>query len=112
MVRPPYLQIFYNIWPLISIQFSDFFYFNYYSVISSVLKLPSAATLGYDPLWFAMMFIVVMQTSFLTPPFAYSIFYLKGMAPPEVNTGHIYRGVVPFIILQFIGVALPALFPQ
>lgn len=76
------------------------------------LFTPIAATLGYDPLWFAMMFIVVMQTSFLTPPFAYSIFYLKGIAPPEVTTGHIYRGVMPFIVLQFIGVALLALFPQ
>lgn len=81
-------------------------------MIAVPLFTPIANALGYDPLWFAMMFIVVMQTSFLTPPFAYSIFYLKGIAPPEVTTGHIYRGVVPFIVLQFAGVALLALFPQ
>jgi len=81
-------------------------------MIAVPLFTPIADTLGYNPLWFAMMFIVVMQTSFLTPPFAYSIFYLKGIAPPEVTTGHIYRGVVPFIILQGVGLLLLALFPQ
>ncbi len=81
-------------------------------MIAVPLFTPIAAALGYDPLWFAMMFIVVMQTSFLTPPFAYAIFYLKGIAPPEVTTGHIYRGIVPFIILQWIGVFLLAAFPK
>ncbi|MCL4462397.1 MAG: TRAP transporter large permease subunit [Firmicutes bacterium] len=73
---------------------------------------PIAVALGLNPIWFAMMVIVIMQTSFLTPPFAYSIFYLKGIAPPEVQTADIYRGVVPFIILQFIGIGLLAIFPQ
>ncbi len=81
-------------------------------MIAVPLFTPIAAQMGYDPIWFAMMFIVVMQTSFLTPPFAYAIFYLKGIAPPEVTTGDIYRGVVPFIILQVVGVALLAMFPQ
>lgn len=81
-------------------------------MIAVPLFTPIAAALGYDPLWFAMMFIVVMQTSFLTPPFAYAIFYLKGIAPPEVKTTHIYRGVIPFIVLQFIGIILLAIFPR
>jgi TRAP-type mannitol/chloroaromatic compound transport system permease large subunit len=76
------------------------------------LFTPIAAALGLNPIWFAMMVIVIMQTSFLTPPFAYSIFYLKGIAPPEVQTADIYRGVIPFILLQFIGIALLAIFPQ
>lgn len=76
------------------------------------LFTPIAAALGLNPLWFAMMVIVIMQTSFLTPPFAYAIFYLKGIAPPEVETKDIYKGVVPFILLQFTGIALLSIFPQ
>jgi len=81
-------------------------------MIAVPLFTPIAAGLGLDPLWFGMMLVVVMQTSFLTPPFAYAIFYLKGIAPPEVETMHIYRGVVPFIILQIIGIGLLVIFPQ
>ena len=72
---------------------------------------PIAVKLGFDPVWFALMNIVVLQTSFLTPPFAYTIFYLKGVAPPEVTLNHIYRGVVPFILLMLVAVALFAIFP-
>lgn len=73
---------------------------------------PIAVKLGFDPIWFAIMNIVVMQTSFLTPPFAYSIFYLKGIAPPEMNLMHIYKGVIPFIIIILITVVLLTVFPQ
>jgi TRAP-type mannitol/chloroaromatic compound transport system permease large subunit len=73
---------------------------------------PIAIKLGFDPIWFALMNIVVLQTSFLTPPFAYTIFYLKGVAPPEVTLNHIYRGVVPFILLILVAVALFAVFPD
>jgi tripartite ATP-independent transporter DctM subunit len=76
------------------------------------LFTPIAANLGVDAIWFAMMIIIVMQTSFLTPPFAYSIFYLKGIAPPEVTTWDIYRGVFPFILIQLLGVILFYNFPQ
>jgi tripartite ATP-independent transporter DctM subunit len=81
-------------------------------MIAVPLFTPIAAGLGLNPLWFGMMLVVVMQTSFLTPPFAYAIFYLKGIAPPEVETMHIYRGIIPFIMLQLLGVALCAIFPQ
>jgi len=80
-------------------------------MIAVPLFTPIAAQLGYNPVWFAMMNIVVMQTSFLTPPFAYSIFYLKGVAPPEIKLGHIYKGVVPFILLMLLGVAILSAFP-
>lgn len=73
---------------------------------------PIAAKLGFDPLWFAMLVCVNLQMSFLSPPFAYSMFYLKGIAPPEVTMGDIYRGVVPFIGLQIIGLTLCLVFPQ
>jgi TRAP-type mannitol/chloroaromatic compound transport system permease large subunit len=73
---------------------------------------PIAITLGFDPIWFALMNIIVLQTSFLTPPFAYTIFYLKGVAPPEITLNHIYKGVVPFILLILVAVALFAIFPD
>ncbi|MEE9911659.1 MAG: TRAP transporter large permease subunit [Deltaproteobacteria bacterium] len=73
---------------------------------------PIALKLGFDPIWFALMNIVVLQTSFLTPPFAYTIFYLKGVAPPEITLNHIYKGVVPFILLMLVAVAIFAIFPN
>jgi len=73
---------------------------------------PIIPKLGFDPLWFAVVFAVCLQTSFLTPPFAPSIFYLKGVAPPEVQLHHIFKGVIPFIVLQLIGLALVIIFPQ
>jgi TRAP-type mannitol/chloroaromatic compound transport system permease large subunit len=75
---------------------------------------PIGAELGFDKLWFAMMICVNLQTSFLTPPFAYAIFYLRGAADPSlgVTTGDIIRGVFPFIFLILIALALLIIFPQ
>ena len=72
---------------------------------------PIAAELGFDPVWFAVMVMVNLQISFLTPPFAYSIFYLKGITPPEVRTTDIYRGVLPFVGMQVVALLLCVLFP-
>lgn len=74
--------------------------------------IPVAIKLGFNPLWFGLLICVNLQMSFLTPPFAYSIFFLKGVAPPEVSTPDIYRGVIPFVILQMIGLIVCILFPQ
>jgi tripartite ATP-independent transporter DctM subunit len=65
-----------------------------------------------DPLWFALVVCVNLQMSFISPPFAYSIFYLKGVAPPEVQMVDIIKGVFPFLALQAIGLALVIIFPQ
>jgi tripartite ATP-independent transporter DctM subunit len=72
---------------------------------------PIALDLGFNPLWFALLICTNLQMSFLTPPFAYSMFYLKGIAPDEVTMGHIYQGVFPFIGLQIIALALVIIFP-
>ena len=64
-----------------------------------------------DPAWVTIMIAVNLQTSFLTPPFGFALFYLRGVAPKEVTTGHIYRGVMPFVIIQVIGLAILALVP-
>ncbi len=75
---------------------------------------PIGDALGFDKLWFAMMICVNLQTSFLTPPFAYAIFYLRGAADPSlgVTTGDIIRGVFPFVILIVVALALLVIFPQ
>jgi tripartite ATP-independent transporter DctM subunit len=75
---------------------------------------PIGQALGFNKLWFAMMIIVNLQMSFLTPPFAYALFYLKGIVKPEwgIETGHIIRGVIPFILLIVVGLILCTLFPD
>ncbi len=75
---------------------------------------PAAAELGFDPIWFAMMVCINLQSSFMTPPFAYAIFYLKGAAPPElgITVGDIMRGVIPFVVLILVGIALCIAFPE
>lgn len=76
------------------------------------LITPVAAELGFDPVWFAVLVMVNLQISFLTPPFAYSIFYLKGIVPPYVSTTDIYKGVLPFVGLQIVAIILCMVFPQ
>ncbi len=66
---------------------------------------------GYNPVWFCILLAVNLQTSFLTPPFGFSLFYLKVVTPPEVSTGDIYRGVIPFVIFQLLGLAIIVFFP-
>jgi TRAP-type mannitol/chloroaromatic compound transport system permease large subunit len=76
------------------------------SVIVLPLITPTLIVMGHDPIWLGILIAINLQTSFLTPPFGFSLFYLRGAAPDEVTTMHIYRGVVPFIGLQAIGVIL------
>ncbi|HRP78208.1 MAG TPA: TRAP transporter large permease subunit [Aquamicrobium sp.] len=81
------------------------------SVILLPLIVPPLIMLGHDPIWLAVLIAVNLQTSFLTPPFGFSLFYLRSAAPPEVTTGMIYRGVAPFIGLQILAMALIWIFP-
>lgn len=73
---------------------------------------PIVRQLGFDPIWFGVLFSVTLQTSFLTPPFGYALFYLKGVAPANIKTTDIWWGALPFIVLQILGVGLLLLFPQ
>ena len=73
--------------------------------------MPIIQSLGHDPIWFCILFLVVLQTSYLTPPMAPSIFYLRGIAPPEITLRDMYRGVVPFIVLQVLTLGLVVAFP-
>lgn len=73
--------------------------------------IPIVRSLGFDPAWFCILFLIVIQTSYLTPPMAPAIFYLRGISPPEITLRHMFRGVVPFIILQLICLAIVAWYP-
>ncbi len=81
------------------------------SYIAVPLFLPIFAAAGVDMVWLAMMITVNLQTSFLTPPFGWALFFLRGVAPPEVSTRHIYLGVIPFVGLQILGIVLVFFFP-
>ena len=73
---------------------------------------PVLLAMGLDPVWLGVMIAINLQTSFLTPPFGFALFYLRGVAPPEVTTGAIYRGVAPFIAIQLLMLGLLAYWPQ
>jgi len=97
---------------MLSIMFLGFFIdFIEISYIVVPILLPIAHTIGLDPLWFAILIALNLQTSFLTPPFGFSLFYLKGVAPPTVKTTDIYKGVVPFITLQILVLISVVIFP-
>jgi tripartite ATP-independent transporter DctM subunit len=72
---------------------------------------PVLLAMGLDPVWLGIMIAINLQTSFLTPPFGFALFYLRGVAPPEVTTPQIYRGVIPFVAIQVFALLLLALFP-
>lgn len=73
---------------------------------------PVIIGLGFDPIWFVVIFAVALQTSFITPPVGFSLFYLKGAAPPEITTRDIYRGVIPFVIIQLAVVLSMVFIPE
>ena len=73
--------------------------------------IPIIATLGFDPLWFGIIFNINLQIAYLSPPFGYAMFYLKAVAPEDVTTGDLYRAVWPFMILQVIGLAIVMALP-
>ncbi len=89
--------------------FIDFFEISY--IIVPIL-MPIADTIGIDPLWFAILIAMNLQTSFLTPPFGFSLFYLKGVASDSIRTVDIYRGVIPFILIQITVLVSIVLFPS
>ena len=89
------------------------FVLDFLEIIYIVVPIVGPVIYGgtFDPKWVTIMIAVNLQTSFLTPPFGFALFYLRGVAPPEVTTGHIYRGVAPFVLIQVIGLAILWFFP-
>jgi len=103
-----------DIWFLILLIFFLGFFIEWIEIsyIAVPLFLPIFAQQGVDLVWLGMLICVTMQTSFLTPPFGWALFFLRGVAPPEVTTRHMYLGVLPFVAMQMLAVLLVFLFPQ
>jgi tripartite ATP-independent transporter DctM subunit len=89
--------------------FIDFIEISY--IVVPIL-LPISEIIGINPMWFAILIAMNLQTSFLSPPFGFSLFYLKGVSPPEIRTVDIYKGVVPFILIQMLVLASIVIFPH
>ncbi len=81
-------------------------------VICAPIFYPIAVGLGFDPIWYAIVFIINMEMGYLTPPFGWALIMVKGLAPPEITTGHIWRSVPPFLFNMLVGWAAVILFPQ
>ncbi|MBK8188361.1 MAG: TRAP transporter large permease subunit [Cellvibrio sp.] len=90
------------------------FILDFIEIIFVVIPIvgPVLLMMGVDPIWLGIMIAINLQTSFLTPPFGFSLFYLRGVAPDSIKTGEIYRGVIPFIILQVLLLCILAYWPQ
>lgn len=90
------------------------FFIDFFEIAFIILPLivPAASRLGIDLVWLGVMFGMNLQTSFLTPPFGFSLFYLRGVAPKEMPTTAIYRGAIPFIGIQLVGLVLITIFPE
>nr|NJM01757.1 TRAP transporter large permease subunit [Desulfobacula sp.] len=80
-------------------------------LVTVPIFMPIAMELGFDPLWFSLLMCVNLQTSFLTPPFGYALFYFKGVAPEGYTMTHVYKGIIPFVFLQIISMVILCLFP-
>jgi tripartite ATP-independent transporter DctM subunit len=89
------------------------FFLDFIEIVFVVVPIvgPVLLTMGLDPIWLGVMIAVNLQTSFLTPPFGFALFYLRGVAPPSVTTMDIYRGIMPFVLIQLLGLGLIAAFP-
>lgn len=81
-------------------------------MITTPIYVPIIQALGFDPLWYGILFILNMQMAYLTPPFGFVLFYMKGVVPPHISMGDIYRSVWPFVLLQALGLILVMLFPK
>ncbi len=81
-------------------------------LLCTPLFLPIVKALGFDPLWFGVLFIVNLEMAYLTPPFGYNLFYLKSVVPENITMGDIYRSVWPFVLLQMVALIICMIFPQ
>jgi tripartite ATP-independent transporter DctM subunit len=99
---------------MMAIIFIAGFFLDWISIVLIFVPIftPLARTAGFDPVWFCVLFLVLIQTSYMTPPMAPAIFYLRAVAPPAITISHMYRGVVPFIVLQIATLAVTMAFPQ
>ena len=90
------------------------FFLDFIEIVFVVVPIvgPVLLMMDIDPVWLGVMIAVNLQTSFLTPPFGFALFYLRGVAPPSVRTMDIYRGIIPFVVIQILMLCILAMYPQ
>ncbi len=90
------------------------FFIDFIEIIFIIVPVvaPIFAAMGIDLIWIGILLALNLQTSFLTPPFGFALFYLKGVAPPEIKTRHLYKGVIPFVVIQLLFLVLMISFPE
>ena len=81
-------------------------------VIVAPLYVPLVGALGFDLIWYGVLYTITCQIAYMTPPFGYNLFLMRAMAPPEVTLGDIYRSIVPFVAVMIAGLAIVMAFPQ
>ena len=103
--------------PIIVMQLSFFFLGCFLDtspiiMITAPIYIPLVTALGFDLTWFGVIFVMNMEMAYLTPPFGFNLFYMRAVAPPGIHMGHIYRSIIPFILLQGTGLIIVMIFPQ
>ncbi len=90
------------------------FFIDFIEIVFIIVPVvaPIFVSMGVDLVWIGILLAINLQTSFLTPPFGFALFYLKGVAPSEVKTSHIYKGIIPFVILQVVMLGILAMWPE
>ena len=90
------------------------FFIDFIEIVFIIVPVvaPIMVAMGIDLIWVGILLAINLQTSFLTPPFGFALFYLKGVAPPEVKTVHIYQGIIPFVLIQLAFMILLFVFPE
>lgn len=90
------------------------FFIDFIEIVFIIVPVvaPIFSTMGFDLIWIGILLAINLQTSFLTPPFGFALFYLKGVAPPEIKTTHLYRGIIPFVLIQLLFLVLLVIFPE
>jgi TRAP-type mannitol/chloroaromatic compound transport system permease large subunit len=81
-------------------------------IVVAPLYVPLVIKLGFNPIWFGILYTITCQIAYITPPFGYNLFLMRALAPPEITLGDIYRSIVPFFLLMLLSLVLILLFPQ
>ena len=81
-------------------------------VIVAPLYVPLVISLGFDPIWFGVLYTISCQIAYMTPPFGYNLFLMRAMAPKEISLADIYRSIIPFVLVMILGMAIIMVFPE
>src|SRR5690606_15614418 len=81
-------------------------------MITLPVFVPIVVSLGFDPIWFGILFVINMEIGYMTPPFGFNLFYLKGVVPPDITMRDIYTSIIPYVLVSLVGLILVMIFPE